>query len=326
MERGISELKALRLRSGQARILYMSTPEFGVPTLHKLADAGYEFAGVVCQPDKPAGRGLQVSAPAVKQAALTLGLPILQPANLRAPDALALLAATRPDLIVVAAYGQFIPDPICQLAPRGALNLHPSLLPRWRGASPVQAAILAGDAETGVSVQFVAPEMDAGDILAQVRTPIAPDENTAALMARLAVLGAEVTVETIGRWLAGEITPWQQDPTGVTWCGRLTKEAGLLDWGQPADRLARQVRAFSPWPGAYTLWQGRQLAILAASVLPADQVMAAAGEVIALEKGAAVGAAEGALLLRQVQMAGKQPLPIEVFLRGARGFVGARLG
>jgi methionyl-tRNA formyltransferase len=304
----------------------MSTPEFGVPTLHKLTGAGYEIAGVVCQPDKPAGRGLQVTLAAVKQAVLALGLPILQPVSLRTPEALDLLAATRPDLIVVAAYGQYIPDPICQLAPRGALNLHPSLLPRWRGASPVQAALLAGDTETGVTVQFVAAEMDAGDLLAQVRTPIQPDENAAALMARLAVLGAEVTVETVGRWLAGEITPQPQDPAGITWCGRLTKEEGLLDWTRPAATLARQVRAFSPWPGAYTLWQGRQLTILEASVLPPGQAPATAGEVVAVEKGAAVGAAEGALLLRQVQLAGKQPLPIETFLRGARGFVGARLG
>lgn len=303
----------------------MSTPEFGVPTLHKLAEAGYEFAGVVCQPDKPSGRGLQVTAPAVKQAALALGLPILQPASLRTPETLELLAATQPDLIVVAAYGQFIPDPICQLAPAGALNLHPSLLPRWRGASPVQAAILAGDAETGVSIQFVAPELDAGDILAQVRTPISAEEDSAELMARLAVLGAEVTVATIGRWLRDEITPWQQDPAGVTWCGRLTKEEGRLDWTRPADLLARQVRAFSPWPGAYTLWQGRQLTILEASILPPGQVTAMTGEVVAVEKGVAVGTTEGALLLRQVQLAGKQPLPIEIFLRGARGFVGARL-
>ena len=317
MERGIARLKA--------RILYMSTPEFGVPTLHKLVEAGYEFAGIVCQPDKPSGRGLQVTAPAVKQAALALGLPIRQPASLRTPETLELLAATQPDLIVVAAYGQFIPDPICQLAPAGALNLHPSLLPRWRGASPIQAAILAGDAETGISIQFVAPELDAGDILAQVRTPISAEENSAELMARLAVLGAEVTVATIGRWLRDEITPWQQDPAGVTWCGRLTKEEGRLDWTRPADALARQVRAFSPWPGAYTTWQGRQLTIVAASPLPAGQIAAAAGEVVAVEKGAAVGCGEGALLLRQMQLAGKQPQPIETFLRGARGFVGAQL-
>lgn len=303
----------------------MSTPEFGVPTLHKLVDAGHEIVGVVCQPDKPAGRGLQVTAPAVKQAALASGLPVLQPANLRTPETLALLAATQPDLLVVAAYGQFIPEPICRLAPRGALNLHPSLLPRWRGASPVQAAILAGDAETGVTVQLVAAELDAGDILAQVRTPIGPDEDAGALLARLAVLGAEVMAETIARWLAGEITPQRQDPADVTWCSRLTKEEGLLDWTRPAEALARQVRAFNPWPGAYTFWQGRQLMIWEARPLPADQVAVAPGEVAACAGETVVGAGEGALALRRVQLAGKQPLPIEVFLRGARGFVGARL-
>jgi len=308
------------------RILYMSTPEFGVPALRQIVEAGYEVVGVVCQPDKPAGRGQQLTAPPIKQVALAMGLPVLQPPNLRTPEALELLTATRPDLILVAAYGQYIPEAICRLAPQGALNIHPSLLPRWRGASPVQAAILAGDTETGVTIQFVAAEMDAGDILAQVRTPIGPDENAGDLSARLAVLGAQVVVETVRRWLRGEITPWPQDPAGVTWCGRLTKEAGLLDWRQPAELLARQVRAFSPWPGAYTFWQGRQLTILAVSALPASQVSPALGEVVALGNAAAVGTADGVLLLRQVQLAGKQPLPIEVFLRGARGFVGARLG
>ena len=190
-----------------ARILFMSTPDFGVPTLHKITDAGYQVVGVVCQPDKPSGRGLQLTAPPVKQAALALGLPVFQPANLRAPEVLDVLAATQPDLILVAAYGQYIPDPICQLPPSGALNLHPSLLPRWRGASPVQAALLAGDAETGVTIHFVATELDAGDILAQAATPILPEENTAELMARLAVLGARSYVETVDRWLRGEIVP-----------------------------------------------------------------------------------------------------------------------
>ncbi|MEJ5200304.1 MAG: methionyl-tRNA formyltransferase [Anaerolineae bacterium] len=308
------------------RVLYMSTPEFGVPTLQKIVAAGYEAVGVVCQPDRPAGRGLRLTAPPVKEAAQALGLPVLQPAGLRTAEAHDLLAATRPDLIVVAAYGQYIPEAIWRLAPAGALNLHPSLLPRWRGASPVQAAILAGDAETGVTVHFVAAALDAGDILAQVRTPILPHESAGELMARLAVLGADLMVETMGRWLRGEIKPQPQDEAAVTWSGRLSKEEGLLDWSRPADLLARQVRAFSPWPGAYTFWQGRQLTILEAQPLPAERVALAPGEVAAVDAAAAVGAGEGALLLRRVQLAGKQPLPIEAFLRGARGFVGSRLG
>lgn len=308
------------------RVLYMSTPEFGVPTLQKIVAASYEVVGVVCQPDRPAGRGLQLTAPPVKEAAQALGLPVLQPAGLRTAEAHELLAATRPDLIVVVAYGQYIPEAICRLAPAGALNLHPSLLPRWRGASPVQAAILAGDAETGVTVHFVAAALDAGDILAQARTAILPHESAGELMARLAVLGADLMVETMGRWLRGEITPQPQDEAAVTWSGRLSKEEGLLDWNRPAELLARQVRAFSPWPGAYTFWQGRQLTILEAQPLPTGRVAVAPGEVAALDAAAAVGAGEGALLLRRVQLAGKQPLPIETFLRGARGFVGSRLG
>ncbi|MCX7670314.1 MAG: methionyl-tRNA formyltransferase, partial [Anaerolineae bacterium] len=263
------------------RVLYMSTPEFGVPTLQKIVAAGYEVVGVVCQPDRPAGRGLRLTAPPVKEAALALGLPVLQPAGLRTAEAHDLLAATQPDLIVVAAYGQYIPEAICRLARAGALNLHPSLLPRWRGASPVQAAILAGDAETGVTVHFVTAALDAGDILAQVRTPILPHESAGELMARLAALGADLMVETMGRWLRGEISPQPQDEAAVTWSSRLNKEEGLLDWSRPAELLARQVRAFSPWPGAYTFWQGRQLTILEAQSLPAGRVAVAPGEVAA---------------------------------------------
>lgn len=308
------------------RVLFMSTPEFGVPTLRRLIQAGYEIAGVVCQPDKPAGRGQRFTMPPVKRIALEHGLPIFQPDALRAPETVETLKATRPDLILVAAYGKYIPDEIVNISPRGCFNLHPSLLPRWRGASPVAAAILAGDSETGVTIHFVTAQMDAGDILAQARTPIHAEETTGTLTARLAELGASVYAETIARWLRGEITPRAQDHAQATWCDRLTKAQGRLDWTQPAERLARQVRAFQPWPGAYTDWQGHQLDILEAAPLVDWQGSAMPGQVVQLDAGWGVVTGQGVLLLRQVQLAGKRPLPIADFVRGARGFVGTVLG
>lgn len=310
----------------RARVLYMSTPAFGIPTLQRLVAAGYEVVGVVCQPDRPAGRGLHPTAPPMKEAAQALGLPVFQPVSLRRPEVEAELAATAPDLILVAAYGNFIPDAICALAPRGCLNLHPSLLPRWRGASPVAAAILAGDPETGVTIHFVAAEIDAGDILAQARAPIRSDDTTGSLTARLAELGADLFVTTVGRWLAGEITPWPQDPAGVTWCDRLRKEQGRLDWSLPAEVLDRRVRAFQPWPGAFTSWRGQQLEVLAAEPLPAWQGEAGPGQVICTAGQILVATGVGALRLEMVQLAGKRVLPAGQFAQGARGFCGSLLG
>ena len=211
------------------RVILISTPEFGKPTLQALLDRKYDVVGLICQPDKPAGRGRRMTSPPMKQAALACGVPVFQPANLSTQEARQQLSATRPDLILVAAYGKFIPDTIVELAPLGALNLHPSLLPRWRGACPVPAAILAGDHETGVTVHFLVNEMDAGAILGQATMPIAPRDQAGDLMARLAVLGAELTLATIEAWLAGQITPQTQDHTQAIWCDRLRKAHRRLD-------------------------------------------------------------------------------------------------
>ncbi|MEW5717775.1 MAG: methionyl-tRNA formyltransferase [Chloroflexota bacterium] len=308
------------------RVLFMSTPEFGVPTLRKFFEQGYEIVGVVCQPDKPAGRGRQLIAPAIKRAALEHGLPIFQPDNLRAPEVIAALAQTQPELILVAAYGKYIPDEILNLPTRGALNLHPSLLPRWRGACPVTAAIAAGDAETGVTIHFVASEMDTGDILAQASVPLGDEDTTETMMARLAVLGADLYADTVARWLRGEIVPRKQDHTQATWCDRMTKAQGKIDWTQPAEKIARQVRAYQPWPLAYTFWRGQQLNILNARALNVAQDSATPGQVIQLDAGIVVATGNELILLRQVQLSGKRALPIADFARGARGFVGSVLG
>ena len=215
------------------RVILMSTPDFGRPTLRALLDRGYDVVGLICQPDKPAGRGLRLTPPPMKQAALAWGIPVLQPASLSTAEARQQVSALRPDLILVAAYGKFIPDTILELAPIGALNLHPSLLPRWRGACPVPAAILAGDRETGVTIHFVVNEMDAGAILGQAAMPITEHDRAGDLMARLAVLGADLYVATIEGWLAGRITPQTQDHTQAIWCDRLRKQDGRLDWTRP---------------------------------------------------------------------------------------------
>ena len=304
----------------------MSTPEFGVSTLQQLVREQYEIVGVVCQPDKPVGRGLRVAAPPVKLAAQNLGVPVLQFANLRDAPAIRAIEALQPDLILVAAYGQYIPDEIVAVPPRGCLNLHPSLLPRWRGAAPATAAILAGDAETGVTVHFVVSQMDAGDILAQERTPIRADDTTATLMARLGEWGAAVYLDTVAHWLRGEITPRAQDHSQATWCGRMTKAEGKLDWTRAAGELARQVRAFQPWPGAFTFWQTQQLDILEALPLDAWRGDAVPGQVIVTDAGLLVAAGRGALRLRRVQLAGRRALGAEEFLRGARDLAGTVLG
>ena len=207
-------------------------------------------------------------APPVKQAALALDLPVYQWPSLRKPEALAALADLKADLFLVAAYGLYIPDEVVDLPARGCLNLHPSLLPRHRGASPVASAILAGDAETGVTVLFVTPEMDAGDILAQARTPIGPEETTGALTARLGEWGAGVYVDAVTAWLHGDLQPRPQDAGQATSTRLWTRDDGRLDWRKDASELARQVRAFDPWPGTHTTWKGELLGVLAAAPAP----------------------------------------------------------
>jgi methionyl-tRNA formyltransferase len=307
------------------RVILMSTPEFGNPTLQALLDRKYEVVGLVCQPDKPAGRGLRMASPPMKQAALACGIPVFQPASLNTAEARQQLSAARPDLILVAAYGKFIPDTVVELAPLGALNLHPSLLPRWRGACPVPAAILAGDRETGVTVHFLVDEMDAGAILGQASMPIAQRDRAGDLMARLAALGADLTLATIEAWLAGHITPQTQDHTQAIWCDRLRKAHGRLDWTRSADTLARQVRAFDPWPGTFTSWGDTSLRILDVEPWSDWRGDTTPGQVFSATARIAVATGQGALVLYTVQAEGKRGLPVEQFSRGAPGFVGATL-
>jgi methionyl-tRNA formyltransferase len=241
--------------AGPIRILFMGTPDFAVPSLRALAEyrepgrlwpAGLDLVGVVTRPDKPAGRGRHVAVSPVKQYAQEHGLPVYQPGPLRRPEALTLLQSLAPDLIVVAAFGQILPAEVLRLPTYGCLNVHASLLPRWRGAAPISAAILAGDAEPGVSIMLMDEGLDTGPVLEQAATPIGLDETAGQLSDQLAELGAETLLRTLPRWLGGAIPPQPQDDARATMTRPLHKEDGRLDWTRPADEVARAVRAYTP--------------------------------------------------------------------------------
>lgn len=318
------------------RVVFMGTPEFAVPSLRALAAMpGVEVAGVVTRRDQPTGRGKTLSPPPVKVAALALGLVVLQPGSLRKDAAQAALRALAPEVVVVAAFGQLLPPEVLAIPPRGCLNVHASLLPRWRGASPIAAAILAGDTTTGTTIMRMDAGLDTGDILAQAALPIAPDDTAAALAAKLAQQGADLLADTLPRWLAGENAPRPQVAALATTTGLIRKADGIIDWTLPADDLGRRVRAYTPWPGTATAWHGAPLKVLAAHPHSGADGDPPPGEhppgtVLAWGRGAAarVGMAAGAgsvLVLDVVQFPGKRALPASEALRGQPALVGAVL-
>ncbi len=299
------------------RIVFMGSPDFAVPTLRTLA-AHYPVVGVVTQPDKAAGRGRKLTPPPVKVVAQELGLPLIQPRRLREEAAMAQLRAWQPDLIVVAAYGQILKPAVLDLPPFGCINVHASLLPRWRGASPIQHAILHGDAQTGITIMQMDPGMDTGPILRQRAIPITPDDTAATLSARLAALGADLLRETLPDYLAGRIQPQPQDDSQATYAPLLKKADGELDFTRPATYLARQVRAFHPWPGTFTTWKGQPFKVLAARAV--DAPSPGPGVHTIHQDYPAIGTSHGLLVLITVQPAGKKPLDGRAFLRGARAW------
>ncbi len=306
------------------RAVFMGTPEFAVPSLQALlAAAAFEVVGVITQPDREAGRGRKVQMSPVKQAALAAGVPILQPDRLRDPAAFGELAALAPDLIVVAAYGQILRPNVLALPRRGCINVHASLLPRWRGASPIAAAILAGDEATGCTIMQMDTGMDTGPILAQASTAILSNDTTGSLGERLARQGADLLAATLPEYLSGRLTPHPQPDEGVTVCRPIQKEQARIDWTQPAAAIARLVRAYDPWPGAFTSWRGEPLKIGRAAAAAGQ---AEPGLVVRHAGGAAVGTGEGLLVLLEVQPAGKRMMAVREFLAGRADFAGAVLG
>jgi len=307
------------------KLIFMGTPDFAVPTLKALIGR-YEIVGVVTQPDRQVGRGRKVEAPPVKVLALAHDLPVLQPPSLRRPDAVAELRALLPEVIVVAAFGQILRAEVLDIPPKGCLNVHASLLPRFRGATPIAAAILAGEEKTGVTIMLMDEGMDTGPILSQATCPISPQDTGESLSARLARLGADLLIDTLPRWLAGEIEPRPQDHSQATYSRIIAKEDGLIDWSQSAVEIWRRSRAYHPWPGTYTYWRGNLLKVIRVEALPHWSGEGEPGQVMALNEGLAVATGEGALLLSEVQLAGKKALNIEDFARGHRDFVGSVLG
>lgn len=317
-------------RATTRRIIFMGTPEFAVPilaALHETSREGtWEIVAVATQPDREAGRGKKLTAGPVKQFAQQAGIPVLQPRGFRKhPKAVEQLAAYAPDLLVVAAYGIILPEAVLQIPTYGSINVHASLLPAYRGASPIAAAILDGLAETGVSIMLMDAGMDTGPVLAQARQPIQPDDTTATLSSRLAEQGARLLVQTLPDWLSGDVSPISQDelPGKPSICRLIKKEDGRIDWRLPAERIERMVRAYVPWPSAYSDWRGQPLKIVQATPIAGQ---AEAGRVVKLAEGIAVGTGSGLLRLDAIQPAGKRVMDARSFVNGAPDFVGAILG
>jgi methionyl-tRNA formyltransferase len=323
-----------------AKIIFMGTPDFAVPALTALITPlsslpergrlreGWEVVAVVTQPDRPSGRGKKLAPPPVKVVAEKTGIKVLQPATLKTEEAVAELAALEPDLIVVAAFGQILRKNVLTLPPYGCLNIHASLLPRWRGAAPVAAAIRAGDTETGVTLMQMDEGLDTGPIIVQRAIPITPGHSGGTLTAELAELGATLLVETLPAWLSGEIDVRSQDNRQATLAPRLKKQDGELDWTQSALELERQVRAFSPWPGTFTYGPRGQIKVLAMEVVEGmtPPSYGKPGILFKHKRGAYVATGKGVVRLVTVQPAGKKAMTAEAMLNGKDDLWGRRLG
>ncbi|MBI3733761.1 MAG: methionyl-tRNA formyltransferase [Chloroflexi bacterium] len=304
------------------RVVFMGTPEFALPTLQMLWRT-QEVVGVFTRPDQPAGRGLRVTMSPVKEEAVRRGAPLFEPQSLRTPAVLESLRDLRPEIIVVAAYGLILPQAVLALPAHGCLNIHASLLPKYRGASPVASAILSGDLETGVTVMLMDAGLDTGPVVAQRALRIDEQDDTASLEAKLSLLGADLLSETITEWTDGRIQPQPQDSQLASMTHPIRKEDGWLDWTQPAEVLARRVRAFNPWPGAHTTWQEKPLKVLSAA---ADETAISPGRIVESGGVIRVGCGVGSIRLERVQPAGKRAMTARELARGHRDFIGAQLG
>lgn len=297
----------------EKQIVFMGSPDFAVPILQGLAQ-NHHVVGVVSQPDRPSGRGQVMTPPPVKQMAVELGIPVMQPVKLRVPEAFEQLAAWQPDAIVVAAFGQILRQNVLDLPPLGCINVHASYLPRWRGAAPIQAVINAGDEYTGVSIMRMDAGVDTGPVYHQVREPVLADDTASKLSERLSLLGRNTLLEVLPRILSGELQPQAQKDDLATYAPMLKKEDGMLDWSLAALELERKVRAFNDWPGTFMEWKGQTLKVRKARV---DEVKKMApGTHIVLQGLPAVVTAENALVLLEVQPAGKKWMNGKDFLNG----------
>lgn len=308
------------------RIVFMGTPDFAVPSLEALIDRGYRVVGVVTQPDRPRGRKQVFTPPPVKVVAEKRGLSVFQPEKLRDPEGIRSVLAMEPDLVVTAAYGQIVPQAILDAPRYGCINVHASLLPKYRGGAPIHRAVIDGERETGITIMNMVPELDAGDILRQRAIPIDDRDHAGSLHDKLSRLGAELLLETLPDLLAGRIQPVPQDHRRATYAPNIRREDEWIDWRRSAREIYNQVRGLHPWPVASTTWRDTPLKIWwvewsdAACDQPPGTVIAAGRE------GIEVAAGEGTVRITRLQPAGKRPMEAEEFLRGRRMSIGERLG
>ncbi len=298
------------------KVVFMGTPDFAVPSLKKLVEKGYDVKLVITQPDKPAGRGKKLTPPPVKVAAKELGIPVYQPERVKDNEELrGKLLSINPDLIVVAAYGKILPEWLLNIPKYGTINVHASLLPRYRGASPIQWALLNGEEETGVTIMKVIPELDAGDIISQRRVKIEREDNAKTLHDKLAEVGAELLVETIPLYVSGKLKPVPQNEEEATYCPQIKKEMGEIDWTRSSREIFNQIRAFTPWPSAYTTFRGKRVKILKAEPVEGS---GKPGEVIEAGRELIVATGKGALRVERLRPEGRKEISGEEFVRGYR--------
>jgi len=311
------------------RIVFMGTPQFSVPALEELIGSKNELVAVLTQPDKPEGRGRTLTQSPVKLKAQEHGIKVLQPGSLRNADEVERLADLKPEVIVVSAFGQILPRSVLDIPEYGCLNIHPSLLPLYRGATPIPTAILSGDDKTGVTIMLLDEGMDTGPILTQYEVGINPDDTTGSLTSKLAQAGACLLVETLQPWCDRTLTPQPQDESKASYTYPISKKDGAIDWQMSVSEICRMIRAFYPWPGSYTLWQGRTLKIIGAVPLHKDGITAP-GRVVSLPLGSPVAlgveTGNGILGLVDIQLEGKKIMKADEFLRGQPGLAESVLG
>jgi methionyl-tRNA formyltransferase len=308
------------------RVAFFGTPQFAVPTLDRLLASSHKVVGVVTQPDRPRGRGQKTSYAPVKAYAIDATIPVLQPATLKDPDAVSDIAALAADIGVVAAYGKILPESILQTPALGMVNVHASLLPRYRGAAPVHRAVIAGDSQTGITIMRVVKALDAGPMLAVAHRSIDPDETSEDVERDLSQLGADLLVSTLDRMAQGPVHGEPQDDARATYASRLTKEDGVVDWSQSAVAIHNLIRGLYPWPHAYTFWRDRRL-ILLRSTPSSGTTHALAGTVIAAHsEELRVAAGDGHLQILELQAEGKRPMTAREFLAGTHIEPGDRFG
>lgn len=313
------------------RIVFMGTPAFAVPTLQQLLKTEFSVVGVVCQPDRPSGRGKKVQVGPVKALALSQNIPVVQPEKMKDPKLMETLRVWEPDLVVVAAFGRILPKTILDLPPKGCLNVHGSLLPKYRGAAPIQWAVIQGEVKTGVTIMLMDEGMDTGAILQQEEIPIGPNETSGELASRMAQVGGALLVRTLGEWIAGTMTPLPQNDSVATLAPILTKEDGLMSWDRPARCLANCIRGLSPWPGVYTFLEGERWGIWKVKVEDqepgilhtAHEIPQAPGTITAVTKQAIrVQTGQGSLTLLEIQPENKKRMHVSDYLAGHRVTLG----